>query len=65
MVFACILPPTNLTFLNYFQDPGDHFNSTQSQESKSEVRANEFYAAMRMKTHLVNDLYLVLIPYES
>ena len=34
------------------------FDRTQSQESKSEVRAYEFYAAMRIKTHLDNTLYL-------
>ena len=28
------------------------FDSTQSQESKSEVSTKEFYAAMRFKTHL-------------
>ena len=34
------------------------FDSTQSQESKSEVCAHEFYAATRIKTHLDNTLYL-------
>ena len=34
------------------------FHSTQSQQSKSEVCAQEFYAAMRIKTYLDNALYL-------
>ena len=34
------------------------FDSTQSQESKSQVCAHEFYAATRIKTHLDNTLYL-------
>ncbi len=34
------------------------FDSTQSQESKSEVCSHEFYAAMRIKAHLDNALYL-------
>ena len=34
------------------------FDSTQSQESKSEVCAQEFYAAMHIKTLLENALYL-------
>ena len=34
------------------------WNSTQSQESKYEVCAQEFYAAMRIKTYLDNALYL-------
>ena len=33
-------------------------DSTQSQESKSKVCKHEFYAAMRIKTHLDNTLYL-------
>ena len=33
-------------------------DSTQSQEYKSEVRAHGFYAAMHIKTHLDNTLYL-------
>ena len=33
--------------------------STLSQESKSEVRAHLLYAAMRIKTHLDNDLYQI------
>ena len=37
---GCIPPPINFTFDN-----------TQSQESKSEVWAQEFYAAIRIKTH--------------
>ena len=32
-------------------------HSTQSQESKCEVGAHEFYAAMRIKTHLDNTAY--------
>ena len=31
---------------------------TQSQESESEVCAHKFYAAMRIKTHFDNTLYL-------
>ena len=31
---------------------------TTTYESKSEVRAHEFYAAMRIKTHLDNLFYL-------
>ena len=34
------------------------FDSTQSQESESEVCARKFYAATRIKTHLDNTLYL-------
>ena len=34
------------------------FDSTQSQQSKYEVCAQEFYAAMRIKTYLNNALYL-------
>ena len=34
------------------------FDSTQSQESKYEVGAHEFYAEMRIKIHLDNTLYL-------
>ena len=34
------------------------FDSTQSQKSNSEVGAHEFYAAMRIKTHLDNTLCL-------
>ena len=34
------------------------FDSTQSQESESEVGVHSFYAAMRIKTHLDNTLYL-------
>ena len=34
------------------------FDSTQSQKSNSEVGAHEFYAAMRIKTHLDNTRYL-------
>ena len=36
----------------------DLFSSTQSKESKCEIHANEFYAAVRIKTHLDNVLYL-------
>ena len=45
------------------------FDSTQSQESKSEVCAKEFSAAMHIKTPLANALYLSLAvsfpPYPS
>ena len=34
------------------------FNRTQSPKSKSEVHAHAFYAAMRIKTHLDNALYI-------
>ena len=34
------------------------FDSTQSQESKSEVCAQEFYVAMHIKTPFDNTLYL-------
>ena len=34
------------------------FDSTQSQESESEVCVRKFYAATRIKTHLDNTLYL-------
>ena len=34
------------------------FDTTQSQESKSEVCAQEFYVAMHIKTPLDNALYL-------
>ena len=35
------------------------FDSTQSQESKSEVCAQELYVAMHIKTPFVNTLYLI------
>ena len=36
------------------------FDSTQSQDSKSEVKTQGFYAAMRIKTHLnKNALYQI------
>ena len=64
MVFALYTTPT-LTFLLVSQLPvvrSEHvrtpFDRTQSQESKSEVGAHEFYAAMSIKTHLDNALYL-------
>ena len=41
-----------------FQHVRTFFDSTQSEESKYEVCAQEFYAAMRIKTYLDNALYL-------
>ena len=38
------------------------FDSTQSQESKTQVCAHEFYTALRIKTHLDNTLYLSQLP---
>ena len=35
------------------------FDSTQSQESKSEVHVHGYYAAMRIKIHLENALYQI------
>ena len=57
-------PPT-LLFLTVSQLPvvrSEHvrtlFDSIQSQKSKSEVSTQEFYAAIRTKTHLDNEPYL-------
>ena len=44
-----------------FEHVRTFFDSTQSQESKSEVCAKEFCAAMYIKTLLENALYLSLL----
>ena len=51
-------PPTTLTVDKFPRSQIQASHCTQSQEYKSEVRAQEIYAAMRIKTHLDNVLYL-------
>ena len=59
VLFCSAQQEQELAFARYTHPPPTTlFDSAQSQEYKSEVGAHEFYAAMRIKTHLDNTLYL-------